>query len=449
MFRAIKKARQFIIACLSLWILVSTAHAELVLEITQGVNDALPIAIVPFKWAGSGKPPQDIAAIVTADLTRSGQFAPLPEKDMLAKPFEPQQIRFKNWRIVDVPNLVIGKLSAVGNDTYVVEFRLFDVYRQKQLAGFRYTLKGNQLRIIAHKISDIVYESLTGVKGAFDTKIVYIKKFPKGARDRYRLYISDADLHNEQEIIRHYMPILSPVWSPDNSKIAFAMAGSFGAGVFVFDLKTGKPPVRVTPHNIKASAPSWSPDGKHLALQVMANGSSDIYTLDLDTHKLERITHHWSIDAEPAWSPDNKSIIFTSDRGGSAQLYQYFFDSKQIKRLTFNGRQNLRAAFSPDGKLITFVHLTANNGYNVAVMNLSTGEMRIVADSKHGESEVESPSFAPNGSMIIYAANYAPKGKKAIKAGLVVVSVDGKVRQHFVDDSAGEVREPAWSYYFQ
>ena len=431
-----KKLKRFLLIIVGLFALTSNAMAGLVLEITEGAKDAPPIAIVPFHWPDKGQPPQDISAIVAADLTRSGQFAPLPVKDMLAKPFEPGQIRFNNWRMVDVPNLVIGKITPAENNTYVVEFRLFDVYRQKQMSGFRYRATEGQLRKIAHKISDIVYQALTGVKGAFDTKIVYIKKFPKGTPDPYRLYLSDADTYNEQEIIRHHMPILSPTWSPDNSKLAFAMAGSFGSGIFVFDINTGKPPVRVTPHNIKASAPSWSPDGKKLAMQVMANGSSDIYTLDLETRKMQQITHHWAIDAEPAWSPDNKSIIFTSDRGGSPQLYQYFFDTQNVQRLTFDGKQNLRAAFSPDGKMITFVHLSANNGYNIAVMDLSTKEMRIVADSSNGESEHESPSFAPNGSMIIYAANYPQKGKQGRKTGLVAVS-------------AGEVREPAWSSYLK
>lgn len=423
------------------------ARAELVLEITEGVEDALPIAIVPFKWTGEGPPPANIANIVSADLRRSGQFKPLAEKDMLAQPATPKEVKFNNWRILGIPNLVIGQLRPASSGDYIVEFRLFDVYRQKQLTGFRYRAKPGQLRKIAHKVSDIVFEELTGVKGAFDTKIVYIKKFANSDPKPYRLYLSDADTYNEQEIMRHHMPLFSPTWSPDNAQLAFAMAGSLGQAIFLFDVSEGKAPVRLTPRKIKASAPAWSPDGKQLAMQVLENGSADIYTMDIASKKMQRITRHWSIDAEPAWSPDGQSLIFTSERGGSPQLYQYHFSTKKVRRLTFEGRNNLRASFSPDGKSITFVHLSPNNGYNIAVMDLDTLEMRVVADSSSGESEHESPSFAPNGSMIIYAANYPQKGKRVKKTGLVAVSVEGNMRQHFVDKGVGEVREPAWSSY--
>jgi len=427
--------------------MINLATAGLTIEITEGVEDALPIAIVPFKWAGEGAPPEDIAAIVNADLSRSGQFAPMGEKDMLAKPTSPKQIRFKNWRMMDMPNLVIGQLRPTVDKAYTVEFRLFDVYRQKQITGFKYKAQPGQLRKIAHKISDLVFEELTGIKGAFDTKIVYIKKFSNKDPKPYRLYLSDADTFNEQEIMRHHMPLFSPTWSPDNKNLAFAMAGSRGQGIFVFDVTTGKAPKRVTKRSMKASAPAWSPDGKKMAMQVYENGSTDIYTMDLQTKKMQRITRHWSIDAEPSWAPDGKSLVFMSERGGSPQIYQYSFDTKKISRLTFKGRYNTRPSFSPDSKSITFVHLSPNNGYNIAVMNLDTKEMSIAADSGKGESEHESPSFAPNGSMIIYAANYSQKGKRGRKTGLVAVSVDGNMRQHFIDKGVGEVREPAWSSY--
>lgn len=432
-----------------LFSLLSQAHAGLTIEITEGVADAIPIAVVPFKWTGGEALPEDrdVAAIVKADLTRSGQFAPIKTTDMLAKPFTPQQIRFKNWRILEVPNLVIGQVSPGADGSYIVEFRLYDVYRQKQITGFRYNAKPLQLRKIAHKISDIIYEELTGIKGAFDTQIVYIKKFPNKTEKPYRLYLADADGFGEQEVIRHDWPLFSPTWSPNNGTLAFAMAGSHGTGIFVFDIEIGKQPRRITDRSMKASAPSWSPDGKQLAMQVLSNGSADIYTMDLKTRKMQRITRHWSIDTEPRWSPDGSRIIFTSERGGSPQLYQYTFDDKKISRLTFKGKQNLRASFSPDGKMITFVHLSSINGYNIAVMDLGSKEMHIVADSSFGESEHESPSFAPNSSMIIYAANYAQKGKKGKKTGLVAASVNGDVHQHFVDNGDGEVREPAWSSY--
>jgi len=424
------------------------SFAALTIEITEGVSDAQPIAVVPFKWLGEGESPAAIITeVINANLARTGLFAPLDEKNMVAKPYMTQHINYKNWRIIDIPNLVIGRVQPSGEDAFNIEFGLYDVYRQKYITGYRYGAKVTQLRKIAHKISDIIHEELLGIKGAFDTQIVYIKKFPNSAEKSYRLYLSDADTHNEQELMRHNWPIFSPTWSPDDSKIAFAMAGSHGQSIFLFDILKGDRPKRATDRKYKASAPSWSPDGKKLAMQVLENGSADIYVMDIESRKMKRITNHWSIDAEPAWSPNGEQIVFTSERGGSPQLYEYRFDSGKINRLTFKGKQNLRASFSPDGKLITFVHLSQINGYNIAVMDLNTKEMRILTDSSKGESEHESPSFAPNGGMVIYAANYAQKGKPGKKTGLVAVSVDGNVQQHFVDTGIGEVREPAWSSY--
>jgi len=441
----LKKSVEIIFLLFYGWI--SQANAALVIEITEGIDDATPIAIVPFKISSNANLPTDVAEVIGADLARSAQFDPLKRKDMLAKPYRPDQIKFKNWRMLDVPNLVIGEIESKKDGSYFVKFRLYDVYRQKQIIGYGFPAKANQLRKIAHKISDVIYEELMGVKGAFDTQVVYIKKFPNNSVKPYKLYLADADTYNEQEVMSHDWPLFSPAWSPDNSKLAFAVAGSKGPGIFIFDVTTGKAPKRLTKRSKKASAPSWSPDGKKMAMQVLENGSADIFVMDLETKKMQRIAPHWSIDTEPTWSPDGKSIIFTSERGGSPQLYEYRFSNRKAKRLTFKGRQNLRASFSPDGKMITFVHLSDNSSYNIAVMDLSTREMHIVADSSYGESEHESPSFAPNGSMIIYAANYPQKGKKDKKTGLVAVSVDGSVQQHFTDDGEGEVREPAWSSY--
>ena len=438
------------IICMGLLALamMNQANAALTIEITEGVKDSIPIAVVPFKWMGSSALSEDknVTEIIKADLSRSGQFAPLKTKDMLAKPFSPRQILYKNWRILDIPNLVIGQISPTANGDYTIQFHLLDVYRQKQITAFKFTVKPYALRKVAHRISDIIYKELTGVKGAFDTQIVYVKKFPNKMKKPYRLFLADSDGFGEQELMRHHWPLFSPTWS-GNGRLAIAMAGSRGQSIFIFDVGEGKQAQRATKRSVKASAPSWSPDGTQLAMQVMSKGSADIYTMNIKTQKMKRITRHWGIDTEPRWSPDGSQIIFTSERGGSPQLYQYTFSDRKIKRLTFKGKQNLRASFSPDGKMITFVHLSRNNGYNIAVMNLDTKEMHIVADSSFGESEHESPSFAPNGSMIIYAANYARKGTKGKKTGLVAASVDGNVHQHFVDKGIGEVRDPAWSSY--
>jgi len=441
----IKKIAVLLI-CVGLW--SSQSSAELTIEITEGVEGTLPIAVVPFAWLGAGEPPQDIAKIVSNDLLRSGRFDPMATNDMLAKPTEPAQIKFQNWRIMEIPALVIGKVWRSDNPDfpYGVEFRVYDVFKKDRIAALRYKVRKGQLRKVAHQISDIVYEKLTGEKGAFNTRIAYIKKLPKQVARPYGLFIADSDTVNEQGILVSRFPILSPTWSPDNKKLAYVKTSNLGAGIYVYDVSK-QTQQRVTPKRSSYSAPSWSPDGKKLAMMLAKDGSTNIYVMDLQTRDFTRITKHWSIDTEPSWSPDGDSLVFTSERGGSAQLYRYSFKTRKIKRITFKGRQNLRAAHSPDGKMITFVHLSNDRRYHIAVMELESGLMRIVSSNARGESEHESPSFSPNGSMIIYAANYPQKGAKTKRTGLVAVTVDGRMQQHFTDTGAGQVREPAWSSF--
>lgn len=438
--------KRFIVGLLTLFF-SHLANAVLTIEITEGVEGTMPIAVVPFKWLGSGQPPEDIADIVRIDLTRSGKFNPLPEKDMLAKPSSRAEIQFQNWRILDIPNLVIGRVWPNGDKGYFVEYRMFDVYKARQIQGFRYAVQPGQMRKIAHQISDKIYEELIGERGAFDTKIAYIKQLPKAQGGKYVLYIADSDTVNEQAILTSKSPILSPTWSPDARKLAIVLTGHEGPSIWEIDIYKGDKH-RITPRGMKFSAPAWSPDGNKMAMMRAETGSTDIYVMDLGNKRLKQITTHWSIDAEPAWSPDGKKIVFTSERGGSAQLYQFEMATSKIKRLTFEGRQNLRASFSPDGKMLTFVHLDNDRKYNIAVMDLATNYMRLVTQRETEESEHESPSFAPNGSMIIYAANYSLKNLKTKKTALSAVSVDGRFHQRFIDETGlGEVREPAWSTF--
>ncbi|MDH5218757.1 MAG: Tol-Pal system beta propeller repeat protein TolB [Gammaproteobacteria bacterium] len=444
--------KRIFLVCLYL-LCINSVQAALTIEITEGVEGAMPVATVPFCWKGEGAVPQDVALVIDNDLRRSGKFSPLKRSDMLNKPCMRSQVRFQNWRILEIPNLVIGTIEKSG-DGYSVEFRLFDVYRARQLKGFRYQVKAPQLRKIAHQIADVVYEELIGQRGAFDTQIAYIKKLPE--KKGYGLFIADSDTENEQLVLNSGSPILSPTWSPTGRKLAFVKTRNTGPAIYMLDIDkladasiplADKKPKRVTPYELKFSSPAWSPDGKRMAMMKSENGSTDIYVMDLRTSKLKRITRHWSIDAEPTWSPDGDKLVFTSERGGSPQLYSYSFSSGKVKRMTFEGTQNLRASFSPDGKLLTFVHLTAGKDYNIAIMELDTGLVRIVTHKAVTESEHESPSFAPNGSMIIYAANYT-RGKVAKKTALSAVSVDGGFHQRYVNRTGtGEVREPAWSSF--
>jgi len=435
-------ARSILAVVLSLWAINSSATLKI--EITEGAAGAEQVAIVPFGWAGAAKPKEGIASIVSADLHRSGRFNPVAERDMLAKPTDPQQINFKNWRILEIPYLVIGQVQVEPNQNHTIVVRLYDVFRQTELFGKKFKAKNFQLRAVAHQISDAIYEELTGERGAFSTKLAYIKKLPKTAKTDYRylLFTADADTHNERLVLRSKNPIISPAWSSNSKKLAFVVVRNLGSSIYIYDDEKNESE-RITQSREKFSAPAWSPDLSKLAVQANRDGGSDIYIIDLKSGKRQRVIEHWSIDAEPIWSPDGGSLIFTSERGGSAQLYQYYFDNKQIRRLTFEGRQNLRASFSPDGKMITFVHLSNDRKYYIAVMDMETLEMRMLTKPSHQETEHESPSFAPNGSMVIYAANYQNQ-----RGVLAAVSVDGGVHQRFSNEMlGGEVHEPAWSSF--
>jgi len=433
-----------------LFLLSGSARAVLTIEITEGVEGALPIAVSPFAWQGPGGPPADVAAIIAADLNRSGRFASLPDKEMLQKPTDVREINWRSWRALEVPYLVIGKWGpskqTVG--AYDVQYALYDTVREKHLLGYVIDrVFPAQLRMAAHHVSDIVYQELTGERGAFSTKIAYIKTVGASDPHPYWLYIAESDTQNEQVILKSKQPILSPAWSPDSKKLAYVKTSDRGPAIYAIDIGQGTQETLSPPG--KFSAPAWSPDGKKMAMVGYEGGSTDIFVLDLATKRLDQITRHWSIDTEPAWAPDGRSIVFNSERGGSPQIYQHFFDSGQVKRLTFEGRQNLRASFSPDGRMVTFVRLGDGGGYQIAVMELATGETRLLDKPGWEESEGESPSFAPNSSMIIYASNYLEKGGRSKRGVLAAVSVDGRVHQRFSAEGVGEVREPAWSGYLK
>lgn len=424
------------------------AQAVLTIEITEGVEGALPIAIAPFAWQGANTAAENLAAIVGADLQRSGRFVPLPDKEMLQKPTDVREINWKSWRALEVPYLVIGKWgpSKQVAGSYDLQYALYDTIREKYLLGYTITrVFPAQLRMAAHQISDVIYQELTGERGAFSTRIAYIKTVGASDPRPYWLYIAESDTQNEQVILKSKQPVLSPSWSPDSTKLAYVKTSDDGPGIYAIDIGQGSQE-RISPPG-KYSAPAWSPDGKKMAMVGYEGGSTDIFILDLTTKKLEQITRHWSIDTEPAWAPDGRSLVFNSERGGSPQIYQYFFDSGQTKRMTFEGRQNLRASFSPDGRMVTFVRLDDTGGYQVAVMELATGETRLLGKPGWDESEGESPSFAPNSSMIIYASNFLEKGGRNKRGVLAAVSVDGRVHQRFTAEGVGEVREPAWSGY--
>jgi len=431
--KVILRSLLLFMACLG-----GSAQAALTIEITQGVKGAMPIAVVPFSWEGPGhEAPLEITSIITGDLYRSGRFSPLPERDMLAKPSDPAKVNFKNWRLLGVESLVVGKVRALPNNQYQVQFVLFDVFRSRQITGQTFNVRGGaaDLRKTAHQVSDIIYEALLGERGAFDTKIAYVTQSTDSAgRIRYSLQVADADGHAPQAILNSREPLMSPAWAPGGKELAYVTFENGRPAIYTQNIRLGTREKIASFRGING-APAWSPDGTRLALVLSKGGSPDIYVMNLLNKKLTRLTTSYAIDTEPVWTPAGDAIVFTSDRGGKPQLYQVALSGRQIKRLTFEGDYNARATLSPDGRLVAMVH-GSNNRYRIAVLDLENGALQVLTDS----SLDESPSFAPNGSMIIYATQGRHKGF------LSAVSVDGRVRQRLVLQE-GDAREPVWSPY--
>ncbi len=415
------------------WFFAIQAHANLTIEITKGTESAVPVAIVPFSWQGpSPRPPVDLAEIIKSDLSRSGYFNVLDERKMLSKPTQAANVRFRNWQALGQDYLVIGQVMDV-RGRFKISFQLFDVYKGEQLMGYQMTVMAHQLRRSAHHISDIIYEKLTGIKGVFNSKIAYITSYKQGnGRHVYKLQVADADGYNPKTIISSREPIMSPAWSPDGKKIAYVSFEKKSSAIYIQTLANGKR-TRVSDFPGINGAPAWSPDGRKLAVTLSKDGSPDIYVLNLATKSLLKITKSYAIDTEPSWSPDGRQIVFTSDRGGKPQLYLVPSSGGRAKRLTFDGDYNAKGSYSKDGKRLTMVH--ANRGdYRIAVMDMSTRTIDILTQ---GPSD-ESPSFAPNGSMILYST------KKGRNSTLAAVSTDGSMQQRLAV-ARGDVREPAWS----
>ena len=425
-----------VLISLLLWSLALPARAVIEIEITQGGENAIPIAIVPFGWTGRGSESVDIAAIVASDLQRSGNFAPLNRADLVAKPVSGDKPQYANWRLSGADFLLIGGTRAEGSG-YIVEFQLFDVLQQSLLSGISFTVTDQSLRSAAHQISDEVYEEILGIPGAFNTQIAFVSVAGKVGSRTYELLVADADGENAQAMLSSPRPILSPSWAPDGRSVAYvSFEDRTQSAVYVQNREEGSRVKIISKEGING-APSWSPGGKRLALTLSYEGNADIYVMQLDTGSLNRVTNSDAIDTEAVWLDDD-TLVFTSDRSSSPQLYQVSSEGGRAERITFEGGYNASATTSSDGRTIAFVHGTGS-GFQIGAIDLPSGLFQTLTQGTLDDS----PSFSPNGQMIIYATEKGGRGT------LGAVSLDGSVSQSLSLDDGSSVREPVWSPYSQ
>ncbi|MBA2777385.1 Tol-Pal system beta propeller repeat protein TolB [Billgrantia kenyensis] len=408
----------------------SLAQADLTIEITRGSDRATPIAVVPFSADGESLP-EDVAQIISDNLERSGYFAPLPRDAMYDRPSSGDEVRYGQWRALDVRYLVVGHVSRA-SDGYSIRYELMDVSGQRRMLGENVSAGGNELRAGAHYVSDQIFEAVTGIRGAFSTRIAYVTAQGTDQDMQFALYVADADGHNSQQVLSSREPILSPAWSPDGRKLAYVSFETERPAIYVQEVGTGQR-AQIASFDGINGAPAWSPDGRRLAMTLSKDGQPDIYVMDVSSRNLERITNNSSIDTEPAWAPDGRSLIFTSDRSGGPQIYRHTLGSGQNERLTFTGNYNARGRLSPDGETLFMVH-RSNNGFQVARQDLGSGRLVVLSESRWDES----PSVAPNGTMVIFATQQGNNGV------LGAVSADGRA-SYRLPSASGDVREPAWS----
>jgi len=423
------------LSLLLLLVVSSTAWSELVIRVTQGNDKPTIVAVSPIALNGVAVK-QDIAAIVEADLERSGLFRATPRRDMLAFPSRSSEVYYRDWRMLGTEYLVVGSMRAIDGGRYELEFSLLNVTAQKR--EFKHSVRGraNEMRDLAHLVSDKVYQAITGIKGAFSTRIAYVTATRTNGKFTYRLNVADADGAREKLMLESPEPIMSPSWAPNGKDLAYVSFETGRPAVFRQNLVTG---ARQQLTNFKGlnGAPSWSPDGSKMALVLSKDGNPEIYQLDLRSNQFSRLTRHFAIDTEPTWMPDGKHILFTSDRGGTPQIYKLNVASKATERLTFRGNYNARASLAPDGRTLALVH-RESGVFHIASFDLKTRRLIELTETRLDES----PTVAPNGAMLMYATKQGDRGV------LAAVSLDAGVR-YVLPARVGDVREPAWSPFLR
>jgi len=402
---------------------MAPALAQFRVEVSGVGLTQAPIAVAPFK--GEGQSPQKIAAIVQADLERSGRFRAVDaagtELDENSRP------DVSLWRQKGADSLAEGSVTRLADGRYDVRFRLWDVVRGEDLGGQSFVVPQIDLRLAAHRIADFIYEKLTGEKGIFSTRVAYVTK----SGTRYTLWVADADGENSQAALTSPEPIISPAWSPTGGQLAYVSFESRKPVVYVHEISSGR---RRLIANFRGSnsAPAWSPDGRSLAVTLSRDGGSQLYTIDASGGEPRRLMQSAGIDTEPTYSADGRTLYFVSDRGGAPQIYRMSVSGGSPERVTFTGTYNVSPAISPDGRFLAYIS-RVGGAFKLHVMELAGGATVAITDTSNDEN----PSFAPNGRLLIYATRQ--QGREA----LMTTTLDGKIKARLAGQG-GDIREPDW-----
>lgn len=426
--------RFFLFLAVGLWI--NPAWAMLSIEITQRLPDATPIAVVNFAGLQVvGESP--LATIIRTDLERSGEFRPLRPDQMPGLASTAAEVLPGPWAQTETQWIVVGRVQREGERAMKVRFEILRAAGLTRVVDETFTVDLARWRDAAHFISDRIYQTVTGQRGIFSTRLLYVNEYQRGGRKRYRLAISDVDGARQTTLLDSQEPIMSPTWSPDARHVAYVSFEQRRPIIFKQNLAT-RERVRLAEFPGLNGAPAWSPNGQQLALTLSRDGNPELYVMDLATRALRRLTQHPAIDTEPRWHPNGQSLVFTSDRSGTAQIYQVSLSGDEPRRLTFNGRFNARADISPDGRHIAMVHMTESRNYAVAVQDLQNQLFTLLTTTPLDES----PSFSPNGRLLVYATKNGAQGV------LGIMSLDGRFKMR-LPAIEGQVREPAWSPYLR
>jgi TolB protein len=404
--------------------------------IVGGSDRAIPIAVVPFGWQGGSVLPEDLATVIGNDLRNSGMYEPIPRQNMISLPTSAAEIIYRDWQALGAQYVMVGSIVPNGARLQV-QFALFNVATQQQVVAGTVGGTTDQLRDMAHHIADQAFEKLTGIKGAFSTKMLYVTAERFGVNNtRYTLQRSDYDGARGVTLLQSREPILSPRYAPDGRRIAYVSFEQRRPRIFLQHIDTGRRE-QLTNFEGLNGAPAFSPDGNRLAFVLSKDGNPEIYVMDLGSRQIQRVTNSGSIETEPFWGKDGQTLYFTSDRAGKPQIYKQSIYGGAAQRVTFTGNYNANPKLSADEKTLVMIHRQDGfTNFKVAAQDLVTSRLRILSET----SLDDSPTVAPNGTMLIYATRQQGRGV------LMLVSINGRVRLP-IPTAQGDVREPSWSPY--